>query len=798
MRLPINTETVVLGVTVLFIGWLGAANTEIRPTEYEASSQIPLQVVAYQARRLELLLDFLGQPFSQTEKGEINLAIANRDSERTVEQIQSILDRHTLVVVTISQEGRVGVARGEARADLTQDGWRIFFVKIVNQAGVRAPLKVDSPNSGPVFTSVNESAPVPPTPSLSAADTRDRWAVVSLLQGGPVEPELPNDLDIETRIKERIVAMYTPLPQLPDGLGIQESPQLTGSGVEYRIILIYSRDAGQRTAELSFATGQGLQDIGKATVLFNIEPSRRIKLHVLDYDGRSTTASFIFRDVLGRTYPNPLKRSAPDFYFEPQVYRADGQFVSLPQGSFTVTFTGGPEYTEENQKFIVNANGPQDLTFHLNRWIKPADYGFYSGDDHIHGSGCADYPQLSPKDMEPQVLGEHLNVASVLNWRPDYYYQRRFFEGQQDDRLSTPGALLHYAVEVSGFPSSHSGHLVLLNLTNQDYPGAKRIEDWPSWELPIIRWAKSQGATVGFAHVGGGFALGSKELPNYEIPLFDEAGAVEFVVDVTYPDSVDFLEAGNGPFPYDLNLWYHTLNVGFRTRIVGGTDFPCIYDTRVGMARTYAKVDGGKLTYSNWLEAIRDGAGYVSDGRSHLMDFMVNGTEVGTRGSEVDLPGPGEVRVEVKAAAYLDPIPDEKIRDAPFDWEPYWDTERARIGDTRTVPVEVISNGEVVARQVIVADGSIQTLKFSVPIGRSSWIAVRIVPSSQTNPIFVILGGKPIRASRRSAEWCLAAVEQSWDQQAPEISAHDLPEAEKAYEHARQVYKTLIDESKAE
>jgi len=32
----------------------------------------------------------------------------------------------------------------------------------------------------------------------------------------------------------------------------------------------------------------------------------------------------------------------------------------------------------------------------------------------------------------------------------------------------------------------------LLNLKQQDYPGAKRIEDWPTWDLPIFRWAKSQ------------------------------------------------------------------------------------------------------------------------------------------------------------------------------------------------------------------------------------------------------------------------------------------------------------------
>ena len=33
----------------------------------------------------------------------------------------------------------------------------------------------------------------------------------------------------------------------------------------------------------------------------------------------------------------------------------------------------------------------------------------------------------------------------------------------------------------------------------------------------------------------------------------------------------------------------------------------------------------------------------------------------------------------------------------PLDQKPYWDIERARIGETRTVPVEVIVNGHPVA-----------------------------------------------------------------------------------------------------
>jgi hypothetical protein len=198
------------------------------------------------------------------------------------------------------------------------------------------------------------------------------------------------------------------------------------------------------------------------------------------------------------------------------------------------------------------------------------------------------------------------------------------------------------------------------------------------------------------------------------------------------------------------------------------------------------------------VAAVRAGESYVSDGESHLMNFTVNGTLVGTRGSDLNLAAPASVHLEVTTAAFLDPVPRQNLRAIPFDQKPYWSLERARIGETRKVPVEVVVNGYAAAQQEIVADGTVRTLQFNVPIRQSSWMAVRILPSSHTNPIFVVVGGKPVRASRRSAEWCLAAVNQCWTQKAPKISASELPEAKKAYDHAREVYGKLIEECQGE
>jgi hypothetical protein len=746
----------------LFFFWI-AASVPLGSQQSQADTAgrpVPLQPMAQQARQLVEALNYLGQPLSASEQKAINAAIALPDENAAVEALERIFDTHVLVNVDINPESRVKVEQGAAQPDLIEDGARLFLVKVVNLGGVTAELNVASPNGGNVYLPSN-GKPDPPI-TLTPQGSKDRWADISLFQRPPMRK------------------------------------RLSGLALEYQILEIYSRDAGQRSAKLSFNVGQGSQDIGfrnDVTILFNAAPSRPITFRVKDENGQSAMASFVIRDRQNRLYPLPSKRLAPDLFFQPQIYRADGETVRLPAGYYTIQYLGGPETLPHTREIEVTADGPSEMSFQLDRWIDPAKFGWYSGDHHVHAAGCSHYMNptegVEPGDMIRQILGEHLNIGSVLTWGPDYYYQKQFFSGH-DDPLSQPDRLMHYDLEVSGFPSSHAGHIVLLKLKQQDYPGAKRIEDWPTWDLPIFRWAKAQGAITGFAHSGWGLQVSAKDLPTYEMPGFDGIGANEYIVDVTHPGMVDFISAVDTPSVWELNIWYHTLNVGFRTRIAGETDFPCIYDARVGIGRTYAKLDR-ELTYAGWLDSLKAGRSYVSDGKTHLMDFRVSGSEVG--GGDVLLSAPGSVEVTVKAAAYLPVIPNEEIRGLPYDQKPYWDVERARLGDSREVPVEIVVNGKAVAKKTIVADGRVNDLRFDVPVSESSWIAARVLPAAHTNPIFALVGNKPVRASRRSAEWCLDAVNQCWTQKAPRIAVTDLGEAKRAYDHAREVYRTLIAES---
>ncbi|MFN7925462.1 MAG: CehA/McbA family metallohydrolase [Bryobacteraceae bacterium] len=712
-------------------------------------SKVEFQPLAAQVARVVQALEVIGEPLPAADAAAIK-KVTDQPSggAKEIEALQAILDKHVLVGININPESRVKVQQGQARAQLVEQGWRAFLVKVHNEAGVTAVLAADSPNAGQLA-------------NTSAGAVGRRW------------------LDL---------AMFNKQPM---------RVHLSGLELEYRILQIYSKDAGKREGKLLFDVGQGSQDLGfrnEVDILFTAQAAAKVNFRVLDFDDKPTTAGFLIRDEKGRVYPSQTKRLGGDFFFHPQVYRADGESVALPPGNYRVEYSRGPEYKKKFQTFRVENDKPVQLTFRLERWIDPAKMGWYSGDHHIHAAGCAHYERptegVYPADMMRHVTGEDLKIGSVLTWGPGWYFQKTFFEGKEN-AASTKDHRIRYDVEVSGHPSSHTGHLIMLGLREQDYPGTQRIEDWPTWGIPILRWAKAQGAVTGYAHSGWGLTLKEAKTLSYEMPPFDGIGANEYVVSVTH-GLTDFISTVDTPWPWELNIWYHTLNVGYRARISGETDFPCIYGEKVGLGRSYVKQQS--LDYEDWVRGIREGRNYVSDGKSHLIGFKVNDTAMGAGSSELALGAPGTVKLSAQVAALLDEKPNPEIRKLRADQKPYWELERARIGDTNRVPLEVVVNGEVVERREIAADGQIRTESFNVKIDRSSWVALRILPSSHTNPVWVTVGGKPVR-SKKSAEWCLTAVDTCFKQKIGRIRLPEQGDMKNAYDHAKREYQRLISES---
>jgi hypothetical protein len=766
---------------------------------------VEAQPLLSQVLRLQEALAFLGSPLSAADAAVINALQQKKFGPETIGTIEKILDPYCLAMVDINPEARVKVTRGPARAVLMKGGWSSFLVKVNNDAGVNAVMEVASPNAQPDLNGSSFEARVRPENVLTRGQVENRFLEVSMYHNRPLQPAL------------------------------------SGLKLEYTVVQIYSRDAGRREAAISFNIGQGTQDIGfrnAISILFNITKPVKVILRVKDDDGKPATAAFIITDGIERIlndtmkdlsaadyritkaqteyhlpdkkltgiYPLPSRRVAaydeyPDFFFQPQVYRKDGEHLELAPGTYHVTVSHGPEYITQTKSLIIPTGVDSvEVPFKLKRWINMPALGWFSADHHIHAAGCSHYESpeegVTPLDMWRQVEGEDLNVAAVLSWGPSWYHQKENFTGKSDP-LSTNKNVMRYDVEVSGFPSSHAGHVVLLRLKEDDYPGTTEIEDWPSWTLPVLKWAKAQNAVVGYAHSGWGLQpqTPTSALPNYVMPKMDGIGANEYIVTAALK-AVDFYSAGDTPASWELNMWYHTLNCGFKIPLSGETDFPCIFDERVGMARSYFKPVGA-LNYDSYADAIRNGKSYVSDGGSHIMNFKLNGAESPAVNNELSIAGSQKITITADVAALL---PEKQtgsgadIAKRPLDQQPYWHLEHARIGTTRKVPVELIVNGIPVDTVQIEADGTMKHLNFNYRFQNSAWAAIRVYPSSHTNPFFVKVAGKPV-IIKKSAEWCRKAVDQCWLMKRTKIRKEELPAAEAAYKQARQVYDELVKQA---
>ncbi|MEZ6033989.1 MAG: CehA/McbA family metallohydrolase [Planctomycetaceae bacterium] len=779
------------------------------------------QPLAANVSRLRLALDSLGAPLEASRGDEVAKAIAAEDGSA----LQSLLDPIALFVIEINPELRVKVKRGPGDPVLQQGGYTPVVVKIINDATLARALKISSPQAGAIYAGASEGILL-------------RQAQTELAQNENTKRER-RFLDVE---------MFDQSPM---------TARLSGLNVEYALALIHCSESGMREATIAFDVGEGTQDLGfrsEIPVLFSVRPAIPVKLTVHDETGQPTTARLEFWDSHGRVYPPQAKRLAPDFFFQPQIYRKDGDVVLLPPGDFVLESSRGPEYLRDVRHVTIKDSPDCTLTVNLKRWIDPAKSGFFSGDHHIHAAGCSHYDNptqgVTPADMFNQVKGEGLNVGCVLTWGPCFDHQRNFFSPDADV-VSEPLTLLKYDLEISGFGSAALGHVCLLDLQNQTYPGSDgtSTQGWPTWTVPVMRWAKEQGGVTGYPHSAlhvdpeqaaarlimnldenqdgllsedeaRGNLLPEKfgkiesdrdgvlsaielqrsadraadQLPNFALPAMDGGGAMEIFVS-TSEGVCDFISAMDTARIPEWNTWYHLLNCGFPIKLSGETDFPCMSSRRVGQGRVYVQLgDVREIEFAAWCDGIAAGRSYVSDGYAHATLFTVNGVAPGNE--NVAIPGPASVIVKTavafaaeqpRAVAYgtLMPKTGNRMVGDTVNLHAPRDTGFTEGGERL---VEIIVNGNVAASQKVPADGKPHQLQFEVPVEISSWIAVRQFPQLHTNPVNVMVNQQPIRASRGSALWCAESVRLLWKNRNRFIAETERSAARKAYERSLQEF----------
>jgi hypothetical protein len=173
-------------------------------------------------------------------------------------------------------------------------------------------------------------------------------------------------------------------------------------------------------------------------------------------------------------------------------------------------------------------------------------------------------------------------------------------------------------------------------------------------------------------------------------------------------------------------VWYKLLNCGFRLPAAAGTDFMGNYASLrgpIGLNRVYAEAPAGPLKLEPWLESIKAGRTFATNGP--LLRF-----ELGLK-----TPG-GDVQLD-------------KTQEVSF---------RAALGSI--VPVDhlqIVCNGKVARELELSADRTTAYAEGQVAIEGSGWCVLRafsdkaefpildLYPYATTSPVYVSVTGSPLR-----------------------------------------------------
>ena len=448
-----------------------------------------------------------------------------------------------------------------------------------------------------------------------------------------------------------------------------------------------------------------------------------------DPSGRSVVARVSLEREDGKFFAPPgslhrVMRDVGHFYWP---VPGGASLRVLPAGKYRVRASRGPEYKMASYDIEIVAGQFTNLTVDLERWTHMAERGWYSGENHIHANYGYGQWYNTPETMLAQSAGEDLNVSNfmVANSDTDGIFDREFFRGGVDP-ISTPETILYWNQE---FRSTIWGHMTLVNLKQVVEPIMTGFKDTTNpWDVPTnsdiadrTHWQKG---IVNYTHVA----------QNPDDPYQNPYTGKGIPIDVALGkiDSLDINNSYAGTVP----LWYRLLNCGFHLTASAGTDcFLNRISSRLpGSDRVYVKVEG-PLTYPAWIDGLRDGRTFVTNGP--MLELTVGNHGIG---DTITLDAATELPVKARATSQF-----------PLD------------------KVELIQNGHVVATATLSADKREGVLDQRVKLERSGWLSFRATGpghpdhpagtlDAHTSPIYVEVRGTPA-GSRADAEYFLKWIE---------------------------------------
>jgi TolB protein len=454
-----------------------------------------------------------------------------------------------------------------------------------------------------------------------------------------------------------------------------------------------------------------------------LNPAGKLRIAVVDAAGRPTSARIFVIGEDGRAYaPDNAWMHADDNFvrserrFEAHYFHTSGNAeLTLPAGRVDVEVMKGFEYRFEQRSVAVTAGTQSSLTIRLQPLNLPKDEASHwvNGDVHVHMNYGGAY-RNTPAHLVAQASAENLQIIEDLVVNKEQRIPDIAYFSTKPDPASTATNLLLHGQE---FHTSYWGHLGLLNLTHNfllpgyaAYPGTAAASLFPANAM-VADMAHQQRALVGYVHP-------YDSVPD---PLNDQSFNHELPVDLAL-GKVDYIEVlGFADHKSTASVWYRLLNCGFHLPTGAGTDAMANYASLrgpVGLNRVYAKVPAGPLNIAAWLDALRHGRTFATNGP--LLGFSLAGRQLG---DELHLPA-GENRV--KFSAWLRSF-------VPVDH------------------LQVICNGHV-ARDLKV-NGKSADIEDTIPISQSGWCLLRawsekaehpildLYPYATTSPIYVTVEG---------------------------------------------------------
>ena len=456
----------------------------------------------------------------------------------------------------------------------------------------------------------------------------------------------------------------------------------------------------------------------------------QLTISVLNTAGHPTPARIFVTGEDGRAYaPDSAWMHADDRFvraerpFEAHYFHSAGvNELTVPAGQINVEVTKGFEYRFEKKSVLIASGRHSTLTVYLQPLNLPRDARaqWVSGDAHVHMNYGGSY-RNTPKNLVAQAIAENLPIVEDLIVNKEQRIPDIAYFSNKPDVASTATNLLLHGQE---FHTSYWGHLGLLNLTRTflipgyaGYPSTAAASLFPANAI-VADLAHEQQALVGYAHP-------------FETVNDPFADARELPIDVALR-KVDYMEVmGFSDHKLTAEVWYHLLNCGFHLPAAAGTDAMANYASLrgpVGLNRVYASVPAGGLNINLWLDSIKHGHTFVSNGP--LLGFTLGGHQIG---DEVRLPA-GENKV--KFTAWMRSF-------VPIDH------------------LQIVCNGQVV--RDLKGDRASMDVQDTIPISRSGWCLLRAwsekaehpildaYPYATTSPIYITVAGSTAKPTEDAA-----------------------------------------------